>query len=38
MDLDQIIALFESKHTRGLADRHAQSIIQLCQQMDNELV
>ena len=36
MDLEQIIELFESKHTKNLSDRHAQSIIQLCRQMDNE--
>ena len=37
MDLDQIIELFDSKHTKNLSDRHAQSIIQICRQMDNEL-
>ena len=37
MDLEQIIELFESKHTSDLADRHAQSIQQLCQEMNNEL-
>ena len=37
MDLDQVIELFESKHTADLADRHAQSIQQLCSEMNNEL-
>ena len=37
MDLEQIIELFESKHTSDLADRHAQSIQQLCSEMNNEL-
>lgn len=37
MDLDQVIELFTAKHTCELADRHAQSIISLCDQMDNEL-
>ena len=37
MDLDQVIELFESKHTADLADRHAQSIEQLCSEMNNEL-
>jgi len=32
-----VIELFEGKHTSDLSDRHAQSIIQLCQQMNNEL-
>jgi hypothetical protein len=36
MDLDQVIDLFESKHTQKLSDRHAQVIIELCRQMDNE--
>jgi len=26
MDLDQVIELFESKHTADMADRHAESI------------
>jgi hypothetical protein len=38
MDLQQIIALFTEIHTAELADRHAQSIIELCDQMNNELV
>ena len=37
MDLDQVIELFEDKHTADLADRHAQSISQLCAEMSNEL-
>lgn len=37
MDLQQIIALFTEIHTSELADRHAQSIIELCNQMNNEL-
>ena len=37
MDLDQVIELFTAKHTCELADRHAQSIIALCEQMDNEI-
>jgi hypothetical protein len=37
MNLDTIIDLFTDKHTCDLADRHAQSIIALCEQMDNEL-
>lgn len=37
MDLDQVIELFTAKHTCELADRHAESIITLCDQMDNEL-
>ena len=32
-----MIELFESKHTADLADRHAQSIQQLCSEMNNEL-
>jgi succinate dehydrogenase flavin-adding protein (antitoxin of CptAB toxin-antitoxin module) len=37
MDLDKVIELFTAKHTCELADRHAQSILNLCDQMDNEL-
>ena len=37
MDLDQVIELFREKHTADLADRHAQSIQQLCSEMNNEL-
>jgi succinate dehydrogenase flavin-adding protein (antitoxin of CptAB toxin-antitoxin module) len=37
VDLDQVIELFTAKHTCELADRHAQSVIALCDQMDNEL-
>jgi succinate dehydrogenase flavin-adding protein (antitoxin of CptAB toxin-antitoxin module) len=37
MDLDQVIELFTAKHTCELADRHAQSIIALCEQMDNDI-
>lgn len=37
MDLDQVIELFTAKHTCELADRHTQSIIALCEQMDNEI-
>jgi succinate dehydrogenase flavin-adding protein (antitoxin of CptAB toxin-antitoxin module) len=37
MELDQVIELFTAKHTCELADRHAQSILTLCEQMDNEL-
>lgn len=37
MDLDQVIDLFTAMHTRDLADRHAQSIQTLCEQMDNEI-
>ena len=36
MDLDQVIELFESKHTADMADRHAESIEQLCMEMNNE--
>ena len=37
MDLKNVIELFESKHTAQLSDRHAESIILLCDQMNNEL-
>jgi hypothetical protein len=37
MNLDQVIQLFTDKHTCDLADRHAQSIMALCDQMNNEL-
>ena len=37
MDLGKVIELFESKHSADLADRHAQSIILLCEEMNNEL-
>ena len=33
MNIKQVIELFESKHTADLADRHAQSINQLCAEM-----
>lgn len=36
MNLDQVIELIESKHTADEADRHAQSIEQLCSEMNNE--
>lgn len=31
-ELKEIIQLFESKHTEQLSDRHAEAILQLCQQ------
>lgn len=31
MNLDKIIDLFTDKHTCDLADRHAQSIMALCE-------
>ena len=37
MDLQQVIELFESNYTAELSDRHAQSIMQLCSEMNNEL-
>ena len=33
MNLEQIIDLFENKHTAALSDRHAQTIILMCKQM-----
>lgn len=36
MNLEQVISLFESKHTAALSDRHAQTIILLCKQMLSE--
>ena len=32
-----MIELFESNYTADLSDRHAQSIMQLCSEMNNEL-
>ena len=37
MNLDQVIQLFSDKHTCDLADRHAQSILALCEQMNNDI-
>ena len=37
MDLQQVIELFKSNYTADLSDRHAQSIMQLCSEMNNEL-
>ncbi len=37
MSLDQVIELFSDKHTCDLADRHAQSILALCEEMNNEI-
>ena len=37
MNLDKVIELFSDKHTCDLADRHAQSILALCDQMNNEI-
>lgn len=36
MDLSQVIELFESKHSAELADRHAQSITLMCEEMKYE--
>jgi hypothetical protein len=37
MDLNKVIEEFEAKHTCLLADRHAENVQQLCDQMLNEL-
>ena len=37
MNLYKIIEDFEAKHTCQLADRHAQNITLLCDQMDNDM-
>jgi hypothetical protein len=35
--IEQVIELFTDRHTCDLPDRHAQSVLTLCDTMDNEI-